>query len=489
MVYLIISKIKEIYFFMHDKLKHLIKTSKDLFSLDYIDRLSKNSGFSKRKGKLSAKDFLAFNIFSSEDMCTKSLSTLSARLDAQFGILMSPQSLNERFNDNSVKFMQEIFRTMLTKQNKVLSTKLAVLPKVFNRILVTDSTIITLPREFYSEFRESGNEYLGAAAKIQLQYDLLTGTFTCCEIQEGITSDASYTDTMSNYIAPTDLSLADLGYYKSDFLKEINGKEAFYISKIKNNTAIYIKNPNPEIYKTTGNIKKSTEFIKIDIYKYIEELEEYQTIELNDIFIGEKKELKPRLIITKLSKEHTKQRSNRHKESVNKHRGSLNPRSVSWNSLNAYITNVEDTILKTKEIHLFYSLRWQVELMFKIWKSLFKINRVKKVKIQRFKCFLYGRLISLLLSSSIVFTAKTIILEEENKEISNFKSFDKVIEYFPMLRQEIFYGEIAITRIFKRLILVIGKLGIKSKKKGSNSTKDILNLISSQAIPNVKSII
>ncbi|MPQ44886.1 ATP-binding cassette domain-containing protein [Clostridium tarantellae] len=65
----------------------------------------------------------------------------------------------------------------------------------------------------------------------------------------------------------------------------------------------------------------------------------------------------------------------------------VNSRSTSWNELNAYITNVKDSILKTEEIHLFYSLRWQIELMFKIWKSLFKINKIKKVKIERFKCF------------------------------------------------------------------------------------------------------
>ncbi|MPN12630.1 hypothetical protein SDC9_159948 [bioreactor metagenome] len=59
--------------------------------------------------------------------------------------------------------------------------------------------------------------------------------------------------------------------------------------------------------------------------------------------------------------------------------------------------------------------------MFKVWKSIFKINQVKKVKIERFKCFLYGRLIALLLSSSIVFTAKNIIIENENKEISEIK--------------------------------------------------------------------
>ncbi|MGL5036460.1 MAG: transposase [Aeromonas sp.] len=243
------------------------------------------------------------------------------------------------------------------------------------------------------------------------------------------------------------------------------------------------------VYKTTGTIKKSTEFIKMDIYKFIEELDDGQTIELNNIYIGAKKELKPRLIIAKLSADQTEKRANKLMANTKKQRGTISERSVSWNSLNAYITNVEDSILNTEEIHLFYSLRWQVELMFKVWKSIFKINLVKKVKIQRFKCFLYGRLIALLLSSSIVFTAKNIILENDDKEISNFKSFDKVIEYFPMIRQEIFRGEVAIARIFKRLILIIGRLGIKSKRKGSKPTKDILELLISTSTSSIKSIV
>lgn len=211
--------------------------------------------------------------------------------------------------------------------------------------------------------------------------------------------------------------------------------------------------------------------------------------ELNDVYIGAEKELKPRLIITKLSKEQTEKRASKLIASTKKKRGTLNSRSVSWNCLNAYITNVEDSILKTEEIHLFYSLRWQVELMFKIWKSIFKIDQVKKVKIQRFKCFLYGRLIALLLSSSIVFTAKNIILENDDKEISNFKSFDKVIEYFPMIQKEIFRGEVAIARVFKRLIFIIGRLGIKSKRKGRKPTKEILELLILPPISQSKSVI
>lgn len=208
-------------------------------------------------------------------------------------------------------------------ENNLFNSKNTALPHFFNRILVTDSTVLTLPEEFYKDFRGAGGEHLGAAAKIQLQFDLLSGNFTCCEVQEGVVADASYTNTMLSMIKPNDLSLADLGYFKSDFLNKIKEKGAYYISKIKCNTRVYIKNPNPEFYKTTGNIKKSTEFIKVDIYESIKNLREGETIELKDIFIGSEKELKPRLILTKLDKEQTEKRADKLLKNVKKKRGTF----------------------------------------------------------------------------------------------------------------------------------------------------------------------
>ena len=87
-----------------------------------------------------------------------------------------------------------------------------------------------------------------------------------------------------------------------------------------------------------------------------------------------------------------------------------------------------------------------------MWKSIFKINQVKKVKLERFMCFLYGRLIALLLASTIVFTSKSIILEEDKKEISELKAFGNLIKYFPKLSFEIFKGEFYISRILKNIL-------------------------------------
>lgn len=459
---------------MHKRLKILINNLKEVFSLHLLEKLSKKTKFIRRKSKITAETFLAFNTFLSEDMCSKSLSILSSRLAAQYNLEISPQALNQRFNEHSVQFMREVFNNMMISQNKVLSCPHRKLN--FNRILVNDSTSYGLPSKFYNEFKGSGGSSSKSAIKIQLQYDLLSGSFLCCDIYNGTASDGKYVEVMDKYTEAGDLRLADLGYYKIDYLNQIDAKGAFFVSKLKSTTAVYKKNPNTE-RNSKGKIIKSTEYIKIDIFELIKPLADGQTIELKDIYIGSKKELKNRLIITKLSEENKEKRKNKLIKAVKRDRGNINDRSLAWNGVNVYITNAPEKMLTTEEIHDVYSLRWQIELMFKIWKSIFNIDNVKPVKIERFKCFLYGRLIALLLSSTIVFTARNIIYEEDKTEISELKSFGQVTEFFGILRSKIFKGEMAIAEVIKTIINVIRKLGKKSRKKDKKIMNDILNCI------------
>jgi len=459
---------------MHKRLKILINNVKEIFSIEFLNRLSKKTGFVKRKSKLNAETFLAFNTFSSDDLCDKSLSTLCARLAAQYNISISPQALNERFNKRSVAFMQEVFNAMMIKQNNILNQENKNLS--FNRILVNDATSYGLPEKFNNEFKGSGGSSSKSAIKIQLQYDLLTGSFICCDTYSGTSSDGKYVDVMDNYTKEGDLRLSDLGYYKIDYLKKIDEKKAFFISKLKSTSTVYKKNPEPTLRKN-GTVVKSTEYIKIDIFEIIKPLADGETIEIKDIYIGSKKELKSRLIITKLSEENKQKRKIKHLSAVRRDRGKINDRSLAWTEINVYITNVSENILTTEQIHDVYSLRWQVEIMFKIWKSIFNIDNVKNVKIERFKCFLYGRLIALLLSSSIVFTSRDIVYEEDSKEISELKSFYQVHEFFTVLKSEIFKGEIAISTLLKKIISTIRRLGIKSKKKGWKTVNEILKYL------------
>lgn len=59
---------------------------------------------------------------------------------------------------------------------------------------------------------------------------------------------------------------------------------------------------------------------------------------------------------------------------------------------NTFITNVERKSLQAKMIRKVYYLPWQIELVFKTWKSNLQINKLKRVKKERLECQLLARL-------------------------------------------------------------------------------------------------
>lgn len=454
---------------MNKRTKQLLKILKELYSSQVIKDVALKTKFMKRESKLTPEIFLSLCLFDGENLCRSSLLQLSSRLGSKEDITISPQALDKRFNKEAVEFLKVIFREMLKKQNEILRESDTLLKSYFKAIKIVDSTVISLPEHLKSTFRGCGGSSSDSAVKIQLEYELFTGSFLGCEIFEGVSNDMDYLPTLEKGIEAKDLHLKDLGYFKSEHFQFIENSEAYYLSKLKSTTAIYIKNENPEIM-SNGNAKKDSLYKRVDIEEIVKPLAEGETIELFDIYIGKNNKFKTRLILTKLTEECKKRRENKFLKDVKKKKKKENNKSKFWNSINSYITNISGEILSKDQLHDIYSLRWQIELMFKIWKSLFKIHDVKKVKLERFQCFLYGRLTALLLTSSIVLTGKKIICEEHQKEISEMKSFAIVKEYFSEIREKIFKGELVLMKFLNKLMESILKYGIKSKRKGRKST-------------------
>lgn len=334
---------------MNKKLKYLSKSIKENFDINEINKIAKDSKFIKRKGNITAKDFLLFNVFYGSDICIAPLSQLVSKYDMLFSKQLSKQALDKRFNKNSVKFMKEIFIKFLYAQNNTLTSLERTLRTYFDRVIINDSTSFILPKESEKKFPGSGGVASTSSIKIQLQYELLTGSFMNIDIFSGIKNDAEYIKVMQKDRQNKDLKLADLEYFKINYLKKLNKSGTSFISKVKSNTSLYIKNPNPEKYKV-GTIKKSSEYIKIDIIKLSEPLAPGETIELNNIYIGSKKELKSRLIITKLTEENKSKRVVNHIEGIKKKRLTLSQRRLDFNIVNAYITNVPSDIITMNQV-------------------------------------------------------------------------------------------------------------------------------------------
>ena len=151
---------------MNKKLKYLSKSIKENFDINEINKIAKDSKFIKRKGNITAKDFLLFNVFYGSDICIAPLSQLVSKYDMLFSKQLSKQALDKRFNKNSVKFMKEIFIKFLYAQNNTLTSLERTLRTYFDRVIINDSTSFTLPKEFKKKFPGSGGVASPSSIKV-----------------------------------------------------------------------------------------------------------------------------------------------------------------------------------------------------------------------------------------------------------------------------------------------------------------------------------
>ena len=454
---------------MNKEIKKLIGQLKSVFSPEYLEEVARETNFKQRKGKLEPEQFLAMCVIYGEDLCEASLARLSSRLWLKENIDLSPQALDKRFNSNSISFLKKIFNDLLGMQTQLCKEHCSQLESLFKAIHIVDSSLILLPEHLAPYYKGTGGSSSAASVKLHLEYEFFSGSFLGCNLTQGCVSDMEYYSNASNPISGG-LYLKDLGYFSAKEFAKIASNEGYYISKVKSKTTFYQKTEDPLYVK--GEKIREARYKKVDLQEFVSLLEEGQTIEIPEIYISDIK-LKTRLIITRLTKRCKESRMKKYRLTLRKRNLKPRPEDELWNCINIYITNIPEFMQDKEKIHHLYSLRWQVELMLKIWKSIYQIDHVHRVKVERFECFLYGRLISLFLSSRIVFTGKKL-LTKNGFPISEITAFSLAKEFLDEFHFRKLYQPKNCEKKFAYLFDRMKKYAKKKEKKGSISSYSIL---------------
>lgn len=272
-----------------------------------LEKFAREIGFVQRKSKYRAQDLVALCVWLSENIANTSLTQLSSRLEANTGISMSPEGLNQRFNSRAVQFLQQILASLLHQQFCSSSKIQTLYTNYFRRIRVLDSTHFQIPDKFTSTYQGSGGSGQSAGVKIQLEYDLLSGQFLHVHVGAGKHNDKTYGSTCLKSLQPQDVCIRDLGYFDLNDLHTIDEYGAYFISRLKLNTRIYQKNKDPEYFQN-GTIKKHSEYIQLDMEQFIDQLQSGETYEIPEIYIGMYQKLPARLMLYKLTETQMKRR-------------------------------------------------------------------------------------------------------------------------------------------------------------------------------------
>jgi hypothetical protein len=462
---------------LEEEIQIFAEELKSYFSIKELEQIARQVGFVQREGKLKAWHFLFLCSFIGIDVAKDTLQTLCSKIGSKLKIIVSNQAIDKRFSQKCVEFIKIIFEKLLKSTVKSRIKVPTKLDEHFNRIRILDSTGFQLPDKFNAIYPGSGGKSTSAGAKIQLEFELKSGEFINVDIGSGKDNDCTYGKSIRNTIEKHDLILRDLGYFNLDDYEDIDKRGAFYISRAKLNTAIYTLRSNDEMeYYKNGSPKKSSMRNRIDFLELMKNMKEGETIEIKEAFAGEDKMLPVRLIIYKhTAKELEKIMESAKKDSTRKGKAKSD-KTMNLLGICILMTNIPDRIIDAKQLYETYSLRWQIELIFKTWKSVYNMAKVRNVKIERFQCQLYGKLILVLLSSTVTFRARAVLLINKKQEISEIKVSRIACEYFESLYLAIICSPKEVLSILESIFETIIKNGKKSRKKNKKTVFDIIGV-------------
>jgi hypothetical protein len=162
-----------------------------MFSNREIEELARSSKFIQRSSsRLTGMDFLLMNVFDSINGKERSLNDCCQWLEENRDVSIKKQSLDERYNTDSVRFMRMCLARAIEMVNHGFTSSFS--NNSFKGIHLTDSTSFKIPGTLSSFYQGGGDKSRDAAIKIHLTYDLLDGKVNDLGIRSGKEHDGTY---------------------------------------------------------------------------------------------------------------------------------------------------------------------------------------------------------------------------------------------------------------------------------------------------------
>jgi hypothetical protein len=340
-----------------------------------------------------------------------SLEYLVSYLSSQYGIELRKQSLDERFSEKAVNFVKNVLNRLIREQfSSVLYCEEFLCD--FKHVRIKDSTKFNVPSNLEAHYKGSGGSGSVAGISIQYEFDLKTGKFLDLTITQAVRNDQQDAKETAENVCKADLVIRDLGYFSIPVLQQIVKQEAFFLSKLLPAVLVYEEN-NVEI-----DFKKLHAFMT----KNGSEMCEKQ------VFIGSKEKMPIRLVIELVPPQVYEQRVRRkQKEDARKGR-KMTEKTKFLLHFNLFVTNVEAEKLPSEKIMPLYRFRWQIELMFKNWKSVFSIHSFQKMKEERYTTMLYIRLILIIVNLQIINQVQSTLSKQAVKVVEVILSYKKTLQ-------------------------------------------------------------
>lgn len=423
-----------------------------------IELIARETKFVQRESNLTGQAFvqaLTFGFLEKDDLSLNDL----AQICADIGVEITSQGLDQRVTDRAVAFLKKIFSRAMDVFKNQIPLPLAILQQ-FNGIYLTDSSVIPLPDSIAQDYPGCGGNGPKASMKVQLVFEFLLGNLTQIALRPGREPDQSYRD-YTNVIPEGALSITDLGYFVLDALKTIMyDRRAYFLSRFRTQIRLLTREKEP--------------------FNLLEQLQSgpREPVEFS-VLMGKqaKHQLPCRLIALPVPQEVADRRRQKARKKARCQKKTLRKETLALMDWTLFVTNVPIQMLSIQQIAVLYPVRWQIELVFKLWKSHCGLRRIAGFRRERILVELYGRLIGVVLTHFLIAPLRMPDQSQPNREISSVK-VRKIFKRFARELNRCLAHSPKFQDVLADMLSHIERFGFKEKRKKEPNTCHALALAS-----------
>ncbi len=300
-----------------------------------------------------------------------------AQMASRLGVAVSAQAIDQRFTPATATLLQQVLTASL---QHVISADPVAIPILqrFTSVRVHDSTTIALPDALTTTWAGCGNATGRGTAglKCGVQVDLLTGTLCGLDLAAGRASDHAL--PLQHAALPAgSLRLADLGFYDLEVLRTLDEHGVYWLSRLQTNSRLTLPGqPERSLLETLESFGAASEWE-------------------GPVLVGQGGRVAARLLARRVPPAIAEERRRKIRAAA-KEKGRAPAKAAlalaAWNIL---ITNIPPALLSLDEALVLMRLRWQIELLFKLWKSYGKVAEWRSANAARILCEVYAKLLAL----------------------------------------------------------------------------------------------
>jgi hypothetical protein len=347
------------------------------------DELARRTGFVERRSKLTGAAFAQALVFGWLADPAAALPYLAAAA-ALAGVSISPQGLDQRCAAQGAAFLERLLGAAVDLLIQADQVAIPLLAR-FTAVELLDSSTIVLPdalADWWPGCGGSAPHNTSASLKLHVRYDLGHGTLRGPLLTDGRTHEST-TPLQTAPLPRGALRVADLGFFALKVLAAMAAEGVYFLTRMHHTTAVF----------TTDGQRS----------RLLDLLGPAPSYELS-VELGCTQRLPVRLLAVRVPAEVANRRRRHLRATARDHGRTPSAEILAWADWTLLVTNAPAHLLSLTEALVLLRARWQIELLFKLWKQYGQIDESRSTKPWRVLCEVWAKLLAVLVQHWLALT-------------------------------------------------------------------------------------